>query len=785
MTEDLTLIARQLQRETQAAEEAATRLRTKYREACDRSYASSNIDSRKAIKTFLEPIALRITERLFTLRRGTGAVDAVEVFKHLKDADPNILALLTMKTALDVLGKDPEPQLQDITTAIGKNVQLELRLTYYAQENPELYNRLEHFFHKSRGTNQKGTVLTRAFNKEGTEWAPWANTVNHKVGNWLLMAMNDCTGWIERRITVTNNKKKTRIGYTRAFLEQRDTILAAAESLAFCQWPMLCPPIDWEYDGDNLVPGGYLSETIRKVNPLVRKVGKVARFKQGDIPLAMLNNLQHQKYRLNDRVMGVAEALYEKRFSVGKFKCSDPLPPPAPIAEDASEEEVKDYKIKRRTIENDNAQLSQRNWRTTEVMYVARKYRNDCFWMPASFDYRGRVYFLNTTLNPQGTDFDKSLLYFGDEGPVNEYWLAFQVANTYGKDKETMDDRIKWTRDNLDLITEVAMDPLNTIGVWGADEVAEPWCFLAACLEYYDCVITGVKQTSGLPVGVDATCSGLQHLAAMTLCGDTAEMVNVVPTPKPSDCYLSVAKAAAKHLDAKYQPWMNRKVTKRSVMTTPYGVTQSSARGYIRDQLIKEGHKEALKEPGGLTEIVKAIFNKAIPEVIPGPVQVMAWLKRSAGVILDSGKPFIQWTTPSGFVVEQDLQKDHIVKVQTRIMGGAKINVSVGDGFTGEPDRAHHKSAIAPNVVHSLDASLLHLTFSYWDRPFTVIHDCVLGRSCDMDDIGKEIRLHFGEMYKAPVMQDWADQVGVELPEDLIKNTLDIDQVNQSTYFFS
>lgn len=781
MTHDLTLVARQLQRETQAAEEAATRLRTKYREACDKNYASSNIDSRKSIKTFLGPIALRIQKKYGALTSGKAGMDYETIAKHLKDADPYILALLTMKTALDVLGKDPEPQLQDITTAIGKAVQMELRLTYYAQENPELYKKVDYYFHKSTGTGQKGTVMTRAFNKEGTEWAKWANDVNHKVGTWLLMAMNDCTGWIERKITRVGKRTKTRIAYTRAFLEQRDTILAAAEGMAFCQWPMLCPPIDWTNEGS----GGYLTTAIRNSHPLVRRSGKVQRLLQGDIPLAMLNNLQHQKYRLNDRVMDVAEALYEKRFSVGKFKCSDPLPPPAPIAEDASEEEVKDYKIKRRAIENDNAQLSQRNWRTTEVMYVARKYRNDCFWMPASFDYRGRVYFLNTTLNPQGTDFDKSLLYFGDEGPVNEYWLAFQVANTYGKDKETMDDRIKWTRDNLDLITEVALDPLGTIGIWGADEVAEPWCFLAACLEYYDCVITGVKQTSGLPVGVDATCSGLQHLAAMTLCGDTAEMVNVVPTPKPSDCYLSVAKAAAKHLDAKFHPWMNRKVTKKSVMCTPYGVTQSSARGYIREALIEQGNKQDLKDPGVLSDIVKAIFNKAIPEVIPGPVQVMAWLKRSAGVILDSGKASIQWVTPSGFVVNQDLQKTHTLRVQTRVMGGAAINISIADGFTGEPDRAHHKSAIAPNVVHSLDASLLHLTFAYWDKPFTVIHDCVLGRSCDMDDIGKEIRLHFGEMYKAPVMQDWANQVGVELPEDLIKNTLDIDQVNQSTYFFS
>ncbi len=152
---------------------------------------------------------------------------------------------------------------------------------------------------------------------------------------------------------------------------------------------------------------------------------------------------------------------------------------------------------------------------------------------------------------------------------------------------------------------------------------------------------------------------------------------------------------------------------------------------------------------------------------------------------LDSGKTEINWTTPSGFEVRQDLKKPNTVRVQTRVMGGAAINIALADGFTNEPDRAHHKSAIAPNVVHALDASLLHLTFAFWDKPFTVIHDCVMARSCDVDATGKELRLHFGEMYKAPVMQQWADQVGVVLPDDLIKNTLDIDQVNQSTYFFS
>ena len=66
-------------------------------------------------------------------------------------------------------------------------------------------------------------------------------------------------------------------------------------------------------------------------------------------------------------------------------------------------------------------------------MWPASTPTRNQFWMPASFDYRGRVYFQNTALNPQGTDFDKALLYFAEEGPVNEYWLAFHVATTYGQ----------------------------------------------------------------------------------------------------------------------------------------------------------------------------------------------------------------------------------------------------------------------------------------------------------------------------------------------------------------
>ena len=108
-----------------------------------------------------------------------------------------------------------------------------------------------------------------------------------------------------------------------------------------------------------------------------------------------------------------------------------------------------------------------------------------------------------------------------------------------------MADRIQWTENNQSLIDRIASDPISC-KEW--HDVSEPWCFLAACLEWKALFIDKTKTTSGLPCGIDATCSGLQHLSALTLCGDTAALVNVSPTEKPADAYRTVAEAALKHM---------------------------------------------------------------------------------------------------------------------------------------------------------------------------------------------------------------------------------------------
>ena len=91
---------------------------------------------------------------------------------------------------------------------------------------------------------------------------------------------------------------------------------------------------------------------------------------------------------------------------------------------------------------------------------VARFKDRDKFYIPWSFDYRGRAYPIPAFLTPQDTDFGKSLLMFADGSymtPEAEDWLAFQVATTYGLDKAPMAERLEWVKNNTHLISCVIL----------------------------------------------------------------------------------------------------------------------------------------------------------------------------------------------------------------------------------------------------------------------------------------------------------------------------------------
>ena len=775
MPSDLELWNRQLARELDQHREGKARLQGKLQAAHDRTYGSSTIYGQQLLKQRLSEVAEALKTNMVNIGRGKGAVDGEAVYRKLRKVDLDVVALLTMKVCFDVLGKEVRPLAQVLTTSIGSAIETQLRLDWYQSVDADLYSKTDFFFHKSKGTKYKRSNFVRAFNKAGLEWQRWANSDRHKVGAWALRGLADTTGWLrQRKVHTAPRRTELIIEYSENFLKLRDVILSKAFDLAYCMWPMLCPPNDWS----NTDRGGYLTETIRQSGPIIRKSGFGQSLKQGDMPLQFLNNLQRQRMCINTEVLAVADWCYSNMRSVGKFIREERREPPTRPGDDASEEQVKEYKNRRRDIEDFNSMLDQKNWRTTETMFVARKYSSEqAFWLSWSYDYRGRCY-CQQTFHPQGTDFDKSLFLFADDGPADVDRLQWHAATTYGLDKANHNARIQWASDHSSLIRSIAANPIDTIDQW--EQADEPWCFLAACLELAD--VWNGKTTSALPCGIDATLSGVQHLSSLTLDHTAAATCNVVDAGlgKPADGYATVAEAAKAFLPAEYHQWCDRKLTKRVVMCTPYGLQRTSAKGYIKESLRNKGFD--LSTPGAIKAFTDAIYDKAVPEIFQGPVNVMKFLQNSAKQVLDNGAETLSWTTPSGFNVVQDIRKSKTKRVQTHLMGSV-LNLAIGDGYK-EPDRQRHINAVAPGFVHSLDASLLHLTFAQCEFPFTVIHDCALARSCDVTRMGEMIRDNHAKMYAELPLVSWAEQMGVEIPDGLIIGDLDINEVRNSPYFF-
>ena len=119
--------------------------------------------------------------------------------------------------------------------------------------------------------------------------------------------------------------------------------------------------------------------------------------------------------------------------------------------------------------------------------------------------------------------------------------------------------------------------------------------------------------------------------------------------------------------------------------------------------------------------------------------------------------------------------------MKLEILGECKIKLQ--DEPEG-PDISGHKSSTAPNLIHSLDASVLHLAFLKFDAPFTVIHDSVLCRATDMGVLNRVVRETYYEIFsESNPLLDFAEAIGAETEPPIIGD-LDLDSVLDSTYFF-
>lgn len=285
----------------------------------------------------------------------------------------------------------------------------------------------------------------------------------------------------------------------------------------------------------------------------------------------------------------------------------------------------------------------------------------------------------------------------------------------------------------------------------------------------------------------------------------------------------------------KWQEWpaawkdgkLSRSITKRSVMTYPYGSVEYGFGNQILADILEPAYEEAQKNAYILGKAVKDVFPwadevelnmagrflawliyKAVVETVVVPAQVMAELKKLASLINEADTD-VWWTTPLGFRVEQRYRDEKTGRLDSVVKGLSFYDPTYGECKKGlrmqvsfkyktdELDKNKQKNAIAPNVVHSLDATHLMMTVCAAHdqdiKHFALIHDSFGTHAANTDLLFRIVREQMVELYKDDPLGQIIEDLKGQMMEDDLKNLpkphskglLNIEEILESQYAFA
>ncbi len=704
----------------------------------------------------------------------------------------------------------------------------------------------------------KAKERSQIANGKLTKWKSWSETQILSVGMKLVELFVSSTGLGQiTKFRKERNAKELIYHFSLTpeiirYIDFNDERLA---QFAFEYHPMIIPPKEWK----SSFGGGYFLNLKREV-PFIKSTSKrdLLNYAEIDMPnvYKAVNTIQNTKWRINQKVLSVANAVCNWDVIPEALDMSSMYPAEKPYRDpecDTNEEMQLNWRRKMLAYYQKENRRKSRRLLVNALLSEANQYsKYEEIYFPWNIDFRGRMYPL-TRFSPQGNDFNKGLLEFAEGKPignVGKTWLAFHGANCYGLDKKPLQERLEWVYSNPELIVSIANDPLTDTRWMETDS---PWEFLAFCFEWEGVLNEGEAYVSHLPVAFDGSCSGLQHYSAMLRDEIGGEAVNLTPENQVQDIYKRVADKVIEYLKVDVnsdtvdeikvdeegneylvksisslaREWLDygitRKVTKRSTMTLCYGARKYGFADQIMDDTIIPAlshNPTAFSRPGQSSRYLAGLIWQALGEVVVKAKEAMDWLQEASALLAKdrdaNGKPLpTYWITPAGFPVTQKYSKTRLKQVDViltspikildpfghvdkELKKGDEIHPSVEAKIPDELDPRKQRNGIAPNFVHSMDASHMMLTVDACvDKgihSFACIHDSFGTHACDAQVLFETIRDVFIKTYEEnDVLQDFHDHVANllskknadDLPDIPTKGKLNLEGVRQSIYAFS
>jgi hypothetical protein len=790
----------------------------------------------KTIRLNTAALALSLNDSTETSQRKLH--EAMERITNTIDYETISLIGLTNVLSGVQFGNRPAPAERVITLNIGKEMEFECFTNYVNSIDPALMEYIS-----KRGTNDPNTRRGKRLSGfvqtvddfYDVEWEWFSERDLNRLGRHVLNCVFEGTdSFVTEKVFGSNGHKQEAIFLSDKGIQQKESILIRAEDSIGVNYPMICPPRDWDDYG---IGGGYLTPQPYPRNVLVRNsMGTQV----SHAAIKAVNSLQRQAWQINPYIFNICKSLINRNIEIGSFRAFNEdmydtvdnpnIVDPEDLRYSWDDETLTEEQIKRRNMayrvqklwEQEKSLTGQKAINPRRVLLMAEQILNleiegvkyNTFYLPWFMDNRTRCYPMVDTLNCQGSDYQKALMQFQKGVPVSEESrrdLLISIATTYGNkiDKKSYAAREEWARGQETLMKLIVADPLSETSMDFWTTADEPFQFLALCHEYVNCFLYQIQNYHYVSSGRDATCSGIQITGAMLRDPRTCKLVNVLPSDEPQDAYNDVAaearrlltdkewltaahdrneknrlkrcdiwwkqfnelKAEGKRTDAQAPPeyqrrelidiatdmkewikFIDRSVAKMPTMLIPYGGSYLTIYGHVRDKLQKSTDLIASSD---FTIITHALI-EGMARSLPAFSAVNAWFQSLAKAALevpreDGEDSYIKWETPNGSLVCQVYTNPTTTSVTT-YLGDAtttrRYNIQ-GEDWENI-NKSKMRTALAANVVHSVDAAIIQNTVNHIvdadpEIPFTAVHDCIYGPSGVIHELQKAVRLSFYE----------------------------------------
>ncbi len=787
-------------------------------------------------KRCLKPLSQHISLQV----QGLNGLHENDPSKHflraVRELDPDVIALCALQGTIHGIAQGYG--LRDLSLTLGRMAHDECYAAGLLKHDGKLAGRIERAVRKRHGSLKYRKQAARSIAKRaGFKGLDWSREDLARAGTVLLEFVTQSCGWA---FALTDQNEPVLTPEALDLVEEAFDDDVALNPVLL---PLTEPPVPW-MDHNK---GGYPDLKRARRNTLVRTWSREnvaairAAIKDGSMQptLDAVNSVQNVAFKINQRVLEVLKWCDEHDIAVAGLPRRKDLEVPARPADwdNLDKDKQRAWRIKAAQVHTRNRGLvSDRvlfaeDVRTAELLMAA-----SAFWTPCNLDWRGRVYPL-PHFNFQRDDRVRGLFLFTNGLPIGEdglWWLKVHLANCgdFGKiSKQPLEKRVQWVNDRPNIIRRIGERPLDKESRDWWTRADKPFLFLAACMELTAALKEGPTFVTHLPVSFDGSCSGLQHLCAMTRAPEGFH-VNLVPCEEPQDVYDLVAGRVLESMKTDRENpdlsklWINhgisRKLVKRNTMTYSYSSkTFGMADQHMEDlmkplglkvldgelsehpfatqydvRVNKDGELVDTKPGTAAAKFLAKHVYREIEALVPLPAEAMGFLQRCARALAHEGKP-LEWRTPTGLPWSNRYHVPMVKDVELWLNDvRVRMRLTVGDQKEIDKDKA--ANGVAPNFVHACDAAHLMLTVNAAvDEGITdiaTVHDSFGCLAPHARRFNQVIREQFVQMYEQhDVLAEVLERANCDLtvhntqrlPDPITYGGLNLKEVENARYAFA